>query len=134
MWYIKILFLTLVSCSTNECVYVNEHDTYELARMIQGECATCPIDERFALCLVAKNRTVIWNEPLQSVLDPNQFHGLCLPVTVTSENYKIADSVLTKGIVDSTLFFYKKDMVKTNWVSTLKVVKEYKYHNVCINK
>ena len=49
-------------------------------------------------------------------------------------NYIIAESVITKGIVDSTLFFYKKDMVKTTWVKTLKVVKEYKYHNVCINR
>ena len=87
MWYINLILISLLSCASNtECIYVNEHDTYELARMIQGECASCPEEERFALALVAKNRAVIWEESLQSVLDPNQFQGLCLPVIVTDDN------------------------------------------------
>jgi len=113
------------------CNYVNEDANFQLALMVQGECSICPIEEQIAIAKVAKNRMVIWNKSMQEVLDPEQFQGLCNPIDDTNIPYHIADSVLNHAIVDSSLFFYKKDMITSKWSKTLTVIKQYKFHSIC---
>jgi len=127
-----VLLITIIFFrEDNICIYFNENDNFQLALMVQGECSLCPEEEQLAIANVAKNRMVLWQKSMQEILDPGQFQGLCNPINEYTIPYNIADSVLSCGVADSSLFFYKKDMNASKWSKTLTILKVYKFHNIC---